>query len=227
MRRVMLLSVAAILVAGCANLVGPPGPMGATGPQGPRGYTSVGPAGQTGRTGPRGLEGSAGATGDLGPTGARGATGVAGAEGQVGRAGTTGAVGARGAKGATGANGAANDVYRADAQAGTSVVEPWTAYREFNFDPTRTDIRNSEMDRVNEIATYLSQSPSVSLGIDGTMDARRFNQSDRDLGVQRAESVRDALIQAGVPAQKIRLGAFADPNRRYEGQVQVVIEPRT
>jgi outer membrane protein OmpA-like peptidoglycan-associated protein len=237
MRRIMLLSAAVLLAAGC-TVVGPPGPMGpagpegAQGPTGQRGYSSVGAPGQTGRTGPRGLQGSTGttgdtgATGDLGAVGARGATGAsgpAGAEGDVGRAGATGAAGARGATGATGSAGVPGEV----AQVEVGVREHWTAYREVNFDPTSTNITASDTDRISEIAAYLSQNPSLSVGIDGTMDAHRFNQSDRDLSDQRAESVRDALMQAGVPARKIRIGAFAEPDRRQENQIQVLIKTRT
>jgi hypothetical protein len=64
------------------------------------------------------------------------------------------------------------------------------------------------------------------LGIDGSMDARGFDQNDRDLSYLRADSVRDALVQAGVPAYKIQVGAFADQDRRHEDQIQVMIQPR-
>jgi hypothetical protein len=33
-------------------------------------------------------------------------------------------------------------------------------------------------------------------------------------------------MQAGVPGYKIQMGAFADPDRRREGQIQVLIKTR-
>jgi outer membrane protein OmpA-like peptidoglycan-associated protein len=151
------------------------------------------------------VQGGSGQTGDQG----------AFVPGIAGNAGPSGFQGERGGAGPTGAQG---DV---------GIVERWTTYREFNFDRTGANIPASEMDRVSEIAAYLVQNPSLDVGIDGSMDARTFNQGDRDLSNRRADSVRDALMQAGVPASKIQMGPFADPDRRHEGQIQVLIKTRT
>jgi peptidoglycan-associated lipoprotein len=50
----------------------------------------------------------------------------------------------------------------------------------------------------------------VRLGIDGTTDLRRgTNKYNVSLSSQREANVRDALIRAGVPADKLEIGSFA------------------
>jgi outer membrane protein OmpA-like peptidoglycan-associated protein len=149
--------------------------------------------------------------GRSGQTGDRGAI-VAGI---AGNAGPSGFQGERGGAGPTGAQGA------------VGIVERWSSYRQVSFDRRESNIRASEMDKVSDIAAYLLQNPTLEVGIDGSMAARGSNQRDRDLSNLRADSVRDALMQAGVPAYKIQMGAFADPDRRQLGQIQVLIKTRT
>ena len=49
----------------------------------------------------------------------------------------------------------------------------WISYRDFRFDGSQSDIRSSEMGQVSEIATYMSENPSIVAGIDGYADPRR------------------------------------------------------
>jgi outer membrane protein OmpA-like peptidoglycan-associated protein len=42
------------------------------------------------------------------------------------------------------------------------------------------------------------------------------------LSNQRVKAIRDALIKAGVPADKIKAGAFGDPELRRDGRVEVL-----
>jgi hypothetical protein len=56
---------------------------------------------------------------------------------------------------------------------------------------------------------YLNQNPNATVAIDGTSD--------------RAASVRNALLQAGVPAYKIQYGTFGDPKMQRDRQVQVLV----
>jgi outer membrane protein OmpA-like peptidoglycan-associated protein len=115
----------------------------------------------------------------------------------------------------------------ADAPVALGPVDRWTTYREFNFQPTEATIQTAERDKVSEIATFLTRNPSFEVGIDGSMEAFKYSKRDRDLSDRRADSVRDALIDAGVPASKIQVGVFSAPERRQEGQIQVLIKTRT
>jgi outer membrane protein OmpA-like peptidoglycan-associated protein len=101
----------------------------------------------------------------------------------------------------------------------------WTAYREFLFDYDRADIKGSDLDKISEIAGYMAKHPSMRLGIDGAMDPIGNGMRDQTLIDRRIAAVRDALIRAGVPAQKIQLGEFADPKLRRDRQVEVVLAP--
>jgi outer membrane protein OmpA-like peptidoglycan-associated protein len=123
--------------------------------------------------------------------------GVAGAAGQTGATGAQGAIGATGQQGPGGIAGAA----------GT-----WSVYRDIWFDVNRSNMRASESAKVSDIASYLNQNPNATVAIDGTSD--------------RADSVRSALLQAGVPAYKIQYGTFGDPKLQRDRQVQVLVSSR-
>jgi OOP family OmpA-OmpF porin len=98
------------------------------------------------------------------------------------------------------------------------VVGRWTSYRDFWFERSEDGIRPSDTSKVSEIAAYMKQNPSLQIGIDTFLDPR--NQDLRD---RRVNAVRDALIQAGVPAEKIGTGAFGDPKPRRYARVEVLI----
>jgi len=146
----------------------------------------------------------------------QGATGQTGAQGNVmaGAAGPTGRAGPAGAQGPVGATGARGVV---------GVVEGWTSYREFLFDYDRSDMQAADSRKINEIAAYLKQNPSLKVGVDGSMDPRGTDPRNQGLSDRRVTAVRNALIQAGVPAQRIQTGAFGDEGLRRDRRVEVLI----
>ena len=155
---------------------------------------AFGCAGPTGLTGP---QGSTGMTGPQGIAGAQGPTGMTGAQGMTGPQGPTGVTGSQGQTGVTGAQGPAAAAAR------------WTSLKDIMFDFDKAAIRPAEMSKTSEIATYMNQNPSVRLGIDGSTDLLRgTNQYNVALSQQRVSNVRDALIQAGVSADRIETGGF-------------------
>jgi outer membrane protein OmpA-like peptidoglycan-associated protein len=103
------------------------------------------------------------------------------------------------------------------AQGPAGVIGQWTSYRDFWFERSEAGIRPSDTSKVADIAAYLKQNPSLQAGID-TFDTR--NQDLRD---RRINAVRDALVQAGVPTEKIGTGAFGDPKPRRDSRVEVLI----
>jgi len=131
--------------------------------------------------------------------------GVAGSTGRSGLAGVQGPAGATGAQGPAG------------------VVDRWNSFRDIWFDFNRADLDASEMSKVSEIATYMNQNPSLRVGIDGSMDPRGTDPRNQDLSDRRVSAVRDALIQAGVPAYKIQTGAFGDAQLTRDRRVEVLI----
>jgi outer membrane protein OmpA-like peptidoglycan-associated protein len=182
--------------AGIAGPAGPAGAQGETGLTGAQGSTLVGP------TGPAGEQGSVGVQGVTGDTGSQGNTtaGVAGSTGVSGTAGEQGATGLTGAQGPTG------------------VIEHWTSYRNFWFQGGDDGVATTDSGKVSRIAAYIQKNPSLQIGIDTYKDS-----SDQDLRARRVNSVRTALIQAGVPAEKIETGSFGDPMPRSADRVEVLI----
>ena len=156
--------------------------IGALACQGPRG--PEGPQGPTGPTGMRGSAGSQGVSGAQGPQGVTGSQGMTGSQGQA-------AV--------------------PDSQANPPVPGAgWVALRQIHFTYDDPNIRPSEMKKISEIAAYLNDNPSSRLGIDGTTDLRRgTNKYNVSLSAQREANVRDALLRAGVPADRMQIGSYA------------------
>lgn len=93
--------------------------------------------------------------------------------------------------------------------------ERWTAFRAFRFDYASARIHATDTGKVAEIASHLRQHPTYRLALDGAA-------GDAPIAHLRVDSVREALIAAGIPAYKIRSGAFGDPLLRREGRVEVL-----
>jgi len=162
----------------------------------------TGPAGMTGAQGAPGMTGAQGSSGMSGAQGVPGMTGAQGTAGMTGVQGSTGMTGVQGPTGLTGAQGATAPI------PSPQPAIRWTSLKDFMFDYDRSDIRYSESRKPAEIATYMSQNPSVRLGIDGYTDSRGTSQYNLPLSQRRVASVRDALIQAGVPSDRIETGTF-------------------
>jgi outer membrane protein OmpA-like peptidoglycan-associated protein len=120
---------------------------------------------------------------------------VAGSPGPTGPSGVAGVQGPTGPVGATGPVG---------------VVERWTSFRDILFDFDRTNIRSSETSKVSEVVAYMRQNPSLQVGLDGYANPRSTDPNAQTMRDRRVGVVRDALIQAGVPDDKIRTGAFGE-----------------
>jgi outer membrane protein OmpA-like peptidoglycan-associated protein len=178
------------------------GEQGVAGYEGAKGPTLLGPIGPIGSSGVAGVHGTSGDTG---------ANGYA----MAGSAGATGPSGNVGAQGPTGPTGAQGPV---------GIVTQWTAYRDFTFHGDRVKLKPSDVSMVDEIAGYMSHNPSLELGIDGSINSASAEGTNQDLNSQRISAVRDALIQAGVPADKIQTGAFGDPQLRRNHRIDVLLK---
>jgi peptidoglycan-associated lipoprotein len=114
-----------------------------------------------------------------------------------------------GAQGVTGSQGQPG-VSNPEASPGPGPGASWVSLRDIRFDYDNADIGSSEMKKITEIATYLNDNPTARLGIDGTTDLRRgTNKYNVSLSAQREANVRDALIRAGVPTNRMEIGSFA------------------
>jgi hypothetical protein len=217
--------------AGVAGPVGPAGAQGPTGATGAQGASVVGAAGPTGVPGPAGSQGETGKTGPrgetlVGPSGPAGVSGVAGSTGGSGEKGAQGSTmaGIAGETGRSGPAGVQGPIGSTGAQGPVGVVDRWTSYREFVFDYNAANINTGDQGKVAEIAGYMKQNPSLQIGIDGSMDPRGNDPRDQALSDRRVGAVRDALIQAGVPASKIQTGAFGDTRLTRDRRVEVLVK---
>lgn len=95
--------------------------------------------------------------------------------------------------------------------------ERWTSYRDFWFDFGSTRIDSSDTIKVSDVVSYLKLNPTHRVAIDGEVGS-----GDADMGDRRIDSVREALIKAGVPAYKIYTGPYGDPRMRRDRRVEVL-----
>lgn len=122
--------------------------------------------------------------------------GMAGAIGATGPMGPAGPMGAQGPAGAAGAQALA--------------AKNWASFRNFLFDFDTSSIRSNETNHVSDVAVYLKQNPSARVGIDGHTDPRGTDAYNQSLSERRVNTIRDALVAAGVPGDKIHAGAFGE-----------------
>jgi outer membrane protein OmpA-like peptidoglycan-associated protein len=141
----------------------------------------------------RGPFGAAGAQGPAGPAGAQGPAGPMGLQGPAGPAGAQGPAGAAGAQAVA-----------------APPVQQWSSFKNILFDTDRSAIRTNEMAKVTEIAVYMKKNSPVQVGIDGFADPRGTDQHNQALSERRVNAIRDALVEAGVPGDKIKTGAFGE-----------------
>jgi OOP family OmpA-OmpF porin len=87
----------------------------------------------------------------------------------------------------------------------------------------RSDILPSQKATIAEVADYVVRNPSLQIGIDNTADPRGSDPRDPDLNQRRADAVRDALVQAGVPAGRIQTGIVGDGQLARDRRVGLLV----
>ena len=102
------------------------------------------------------------------------------------------------------------------------IVGSWTSYRDYTFAYNDSRVQDSDAAKSAAIAAYLKDNPSLQLGLDGSMDPRGNDPKNQDLSERRVEAVRASLLEAGVPAYKIKVGAFGDAQVRRDRRVEVL-----
>jgi len=80
--------------------------------------------------------------------------------------------------------------------------------KDIYFDYDKYDLRPDQTATVQADAQWLAQHPNVRFTIEGHCDERGSTEYNIALGDNRAQAVRNALTQAGVPADRIRIISF-------------------
>ena len=76
------------------------------------------------------------------------------------------------------------------------------------FDYDKYTIRPDEAPTVQNNEAFLAQHPSIKVLVEGHCDDRGSEEYNIALGASRAESVKRALVQEGVPADRIRTVSY-------------------
>jgi peptidoglycan-associated lipoprotein len=76
------------------------------------------------------------------------------------------------------------------------------------FDYDSYDVRSDAEASLSKSAAYLAQNPSIKVLIGGYCDERGSNEYNLTLGQSRANSVKQALVQAGVAADRLRVVSY-------------------
>ena len=94
----------------------------------------------------------------------------------------------------------------------------WTPFDDLSFAPLRADLKRADLGKVVAIADYLRRHPDQQVGLDGAREPR-----SQELSARRVASVRDALLQAGVPSYRIQSGYFGSSHPRRDSRVEVLV----
>jgi outer membrane protein OmpA-like peptidoglycan-associated protein len=65
----------------------------------------------------------------------------------------------------------------------------------------------------------MKDNPSQRVAIDGSM----YTSGNQDLSDRRSRSIRDALIKAGVPADRIQIGAYGNKKLLRDDRTSVLL----
>jgi peptidoglycan-associated lipoprotein len=88
-----------------------------------------------------------------------------------------------------------------------ATLAPQTIY--FDFD--RSAIKPSEQGKLEQVATYMKNTPGVQLRVDGHCDERGTEEYNRSLGERRAIAAREFLIQKhGVESGRITTTSWGE-----------------
>jgi peptidoglycan-associated lipoprotein len=92
------------------------------------------------------------------------------------------------------------------------VVERWESAEDISFQPNRVDIQAKCAPKIARLATWVKRNPLVIVALDahGDQPPALIGEHDTRLQERRVRSVRDALVAAGVPSERIRTGPVGD-----------------
>jgi peptidoglycan-associated lipoprotein len=80
--------------------------------------------------------------------------------------------------------------------------------KDIYFDYDKADVRPDQQSLVQANAAFLQQHPNMSVTLEGHCDERGSTEYNLALGDNRASAVKNALVAAGVPADRIKTVSF-------------------
>jgi peptidoglycan-associated lipoprotein len=76
------------------------------------------------------------------------------------------------------------------------------------FDYDKSDIRPEQQAAIQSDAQFLNQHSNISFTVEGHCDSRGSTEYNLALGDQRASSVKNALVSAGVSANRVKIISY-------------------
>lgn len=76
------------------------------------------------------------------------------------------------------------------------------------FDYDKADVRSSEQAAIRADAQFLQQHAGIHITVEGHCDERGSTEYNLALGTSRADAVKNALIQAGVGGDRIKIYSY-------------------
>jgi outer membrane protein OmpA-like peptidoglycan-associated protein len=106
--------------------------------------------------------------------------------------------------------GAAGPAGPAGAQGDRGADAQWVSVPDILFDYDKADVRTDETQKIRQIAELVKKNDQLMLRLDGHTDPRGTDRYNTSLSGRRVEAVRKALIDGGVPADRIAIAAFGE-----------------
>mgnify|MGYP000318421038 CR=1 FL=1 len=78
------------------------------------------------------------------------------------------------------------------------------------FDYDSFKIKQSEVSKIDAVASYMSQNKEVVCILEGHCDERGSNEYNMSLGEQRAQSVRQQLIGLGISSDRLQTRSYGE-----------------
>ena len=97
--------------------------------------------------------------------------------------------------------------------AGNQATPQTFTFDKLNFETAKSTIRPSDMSSIDEVATALKQYPNAHVRVAGYADTRGTEAANVALGKARADSVKAAIVAAGIDGSRIEAvtGGTSDP----------------
>ncbi|NEP41952.1 MAG: OmpA family protein, partial [Okeania sp. SIO2H7] len=93
----------------------------------------------------------------------------------------------------------------------TIKLSPLTLKTRIYFDPNSAKLKPAYGETIAQIEQFLSQYPEKYLKIEGYSDRVGNSKKNQQLALQRAEAVRDALVEEGVDPRRLEVSGNATP----------------
>lgn len=86
------------------------------------------------------------------------------------------------------------------------------------FDFDKSNIRDDQVQRIEDNAAYLKENPSMTIRIEGNCDERGTNEYNMALGERRAQSAKKYLMNLGVSGSQLDTISFGEEKPLNMGQ---------